>query len=117
VQGQDVLHLGLRHGPESSSPTDPLADRWSGASREVVLEVTVWKANDERSCGYGAPFSSCYARCARAIRIANSAASGEGSRPGVSSRVLAAPLAHPLLAFEVRSGPDQGNEVAETLRG
>lgn len=58
VEGQDVVHLDARHGPQRSPTPDPLFNCWGIPSGEVVFEITIWKANHERPFWDGAPLST-----------------------------------------------------------
>ena len=62
VDRQDVLLTAASDVPSHSPTPQRVAYRRSHAPSEVVLEVTVWKADDERPSGDYAPLCSLTAR-------------------------------------------------------
>ena len=55
VDGQHVFLPAASHAPTPSQAPQGVAHRRSDASSEVVFEVTVWKADNERPGGDEAP--------------------------------------------------------------
>lgn len=55
MDGQHVFFRAPSHAPTPTQASQGVANRRSDASSEVVFEVTVWKADDERSGGDKAP--------------------------------------------------------------
>jgi hypothetical protein len=60
---QHAVSHSSNHPPHQAASPKRLANRWNGSPRDVVLKVTVGKADHKRPCRHGAPRWSCIRAC------------------------------------------------------